>query len=323
MYIHNLISVIIPVYNVEKYLEKCLKSVQNQSYAHFEVILINDGSTDSSLKICEAFIKKDKRFSVLTKENGGLSSARNLGLKKIRGKYVTFVDSDDYLSEHYLKHFVSGIESEKSIVCSKFLLVDENGVFLSKRQRIQEKKLIFSKEEGIKEILLQNKMDHSAWGKLYPISFFENITFPDGKLFEDMGTTYKLLALANEVVFLDEYDYYYLQQPNSIMNSSFNLKKLDIIDMSKEMIKDIVNTCPQLVNYAKNRAFSAEAGIFLDVPNTKAFESSQKLLWKEVRENRYAPFLIKGARLKNKLGAILSFLGRRFFLKLGKQLVGK
>ena len=154
MYIHNLISVIIPVYNVEKYLEKCLKSVQNQSYAHFEVILINDGSTDSSLKICEAFIKKDKRFSVLTKENGGLSSARNLGLKKIRGKYVTFVDSDDYLSEHYLKHFVSGIESEKSIVCSKFLLVDENGVFLSKRQRIQEKKLIFSKEEGIKEILL-------------------------------------------------------------------------------------------------------------------------------------------------------------------------
>ena len=93
--------------------------------------------------------------------------------------------------------------------------------------------------------------------------------------------------------------------------------------MSKEMIKDIVNTCPQLVNYAKNRAFSAEAGIFLDVPNTKAFESAQKLLWKEVRENRYAPFLIKGARLKNKLGAILSFLGRRFFLKLGKQLVGK
>ena len=118
MYLKSLISIVIPVYNVEKYLEKCLQSVQNQTYNHFEVILVNDGSTDSSLSICEKFVNQDKRFSVFSKENGGMSSARNFGIKKAKGSFITFVDSDDYIVKDYLSHLVAGIKSETSIVLS-------------------------------------------------------------------------------------------------------------------------------------------------------------------------------------------------------------
>lgn len=321
MYLKSLISIVIPVYNVEKYLEKCLQSVKNQTYNHFEVILVNDGSTDSSLSICEKFVNQDKRFSVLSKENGGLSSARNFGIKKAKGSFITFVDSDDYIVKDYLSHLVAGIKSETSIVCSKFFLVDEKGNLLTKKEAPKKKSEVVSIEESIKIFLLQNGYDHSAWGKLYPVSFFETISFPEGKLYEDMGTTYKLLKLASEVVFLDAYDYAYLQRPYSIMNSSFNLKKLDIIEMVHEMENDILAQFPNLALYVKNRAFTSEVKIFLEIPKEKEFEQAQKQLWHDIKKNRKAPFMTKGARLKNKLGASLSFLGMGLFLRLGKQLV--
>lgn len=321
MYLKSLISIVIPVYNVEKYLEKCLQSVQNQTYNHFEVILVNDGSTDSSLSICEKFVNQDKRFSVLSKENGGLSSARNFGIKKAKGSFITFVDSDDYIVKDYLSHLVDGIKSETSIVCSKFFLVDEKGNLLTKKEAPEKKSEVVSIEGSIKIFLLQNGYDHSAWGKLYPVSFFETISFPEGKLYEDMGTTYKLLKLASEVVFLDAYDYAYSQRPNSIMNSSFNLKKLDIIEMVHEMENDILAQFPNLACQIKNRAFAAEMKIFLEIPKKKEFEQAQKKLWHEIKENRKAPFMTKGARLKNKLAASLAFLGKSLCLTIGKQLV--
>ena len=321
MYLKSLISIVIPVYNVEKYLEQCLQSVQSQTYKHFEVILVNDGSTDSSLSICKKFVNQDKRFSVLTKKNGGLSSARNFGIKKAKGSFITFVDSDDYIVKDYLFHLVAGIKSETSIVCSKFFLVDEKGNLLTKKEVNRKKQAVVSIEESIKIFLLQNGYDHSAWGKLYPCSFFETIFFPEGKLYEDMGTTYKLLKLASEVVFLEAYDYAYLQQPDSIMNSSFNLKKLDIIEMVHVMSDDILAQFPNLALYVKNRAFASEVKIFLEIPKEKEFEQAQKQLWHDIKKNRKAPFMTKGARLKNKLGASLSFLGMGLFLRLGKQLV--
>ncbi|MDN6244681.1 MAG: glycosyltransferase family 2 protein, partial [Tetragenococcus koreensis] len=314
MYLKSLISIVIPVYNVEKYLENCLQSIQNQTYNHFEVILVNDGSTDSSLSICEKFVNQDKRFSVLSKENGGLSSARNFGIKKAKGSFITFVDSDDYIVKDYLSHLVAGIKSETSIVCSKFFPVDEKGNLLTKKEAPKKKSEVVSSEESIKIFLLQNGYDHSAWGKLYPVSFFETISFPVGKLYEDMGTTYKLLKLASEVVFLDAYDYAYLQRPNSIMNSSFNLKKLDIIEMVHEMENDILAQFPNLACQIKNRAFAAEVEIFLEIPKKKEFEQAQKKLWHEIKENRKAPFMTKDASLKNKLAASLAFLGKSLFL---------
>ena len=126
-------------------------------------------------------------------------------------------------------------------------------------------------------------------------SNFETISFPEGKLYEDMGTTYKLLKLASEVVFLDAYDYAYLQRPYSIMNSSFNLKKLDIIEMVHEMENDILAQFPNLACQVKNRAFAAEMKIFLEIPKKKEFEQAQKKLWHEIKENRKAPFMTKGA----------------------------
>ena len=195
---------------------------------------------------------------------------------------------------------------------------------MTKKEAPKKKSEVVSIEESIKILLLQqNGYDLAVWGKLYPVSFFETISFPEGKLYEDMGTTYKLLKLASEVVFLDAYDYAYVQRPNSIMNSSFNLKKLDIIEMVHEMENDILAQFPNLALYVKNRAFAAEVKIFLEIPKEKEFEQAQKQLWHDIKKNRKAPFMTKGARLKNRLGASLSFLGKSLFLTIGKQLVDR
>ena len=318
------VSVIVPVYKVEKFLNRCVSSIVSQSYRNLEIILVDDGSPDSCPDLCNQWSAKDKRIRVIHQTNRGLSAARNAGLDVATGHYIAFVDSDDYIVKDYLSHLVAGIKSETSIVCSKFFLVDEKGSLLTKKEAPKKKSEVVSIEESIKILLLQqNGYDLAVWGKLYPVSFFETISFPEGKLYEDMGTTYKLLKLASEVVFLDAYDYAYVQRPNSIMNSSFNLKKLDIIEMVHEMENDILAQFPNLALYVKNRAFAAEVKIFLEIPKEKEFEQAQKQLWHDIKKNRKAPFMTKGARLKNRLGASLSFLGKSLFLTIGKQLVDR
>ncbi len=209
------ISVIIPVYNVEKYLEKCLESVINQTYKNLEIIVVNDGSKDTSGDICDIFAKKDDRIKVIHKINGGLSDARNAGMKIATGDYIGFVDSDDYIAEDMFSTLYELAEKhncEISIV-SFYEMMDNRLLSVQRSGELD----VMDKETAIKELLIDTKIQSYAWNKLFKRELFLDIDFPVGKNFEDIATTLLLFEKANKIVRLEEPKYYYLRRNDSIV----------------------------------------------------------------------------------------------------------
>lgn len=234
--VKDLVSVVVPIYNVEKYLKKCVETIINQTYKNIEIILVNDGSTDNCLCICNEFRNKDKRINVIDKKNGGLSDARNVGLKNAHGKYICFIDSDDYIAETYIETLYGLIvKNNAQIAMCNYENVDENGRKISKHKA---KEQIISGKYAI-EIL--NDIVYCspyivAWNKLYDINLFKNITFPVGKIHEDVFTIYKLFYLSKTVAVTSQSLYFYREVPTSIMHKKFNKKRLDVIEGLEERI---------------------------------------------------------------------------------------
>lgn len=233
----DLVSVVVPIYNVEKYLRKCIETIVNQTYNNIEIILVNDGSTDNCLQICNDFKQKDKRIKVINKENGGLSDARNTGLKNAHGKYICFIDSDDYVHENYVEELYGTIiENNAQIAVCNFEKVDEKNKFISKRniadQIISGKKVIerFNDKDFKPAAIV-------AWNKMYDINLFKNIIYPVGKIHEDEFTTYKLFYISKKVAITSKALYYYRVVPTSIINRKFNIKRLDLLDALDERVE--------------------------------------------------------------------------------------
>lgn len=235
---NDFVTVVIPVYNVENYISKCLDSIISQTYKNLEIIVVNDGTKDGSLKICEEFAKKDARIRVITQENGGLSAARNTGIKNATGKYICFVDSDDYVDKDYVYQMLKAINKEDADICScDFWYVDENGNKWERKQKVGK---VYSSSEAIVDVLLNTQdTEVMAWNKLYKLSLFKdnNIFFPKGKLHEDNFTTYKLYYYSKKVVLISDRLYYYLQRNNSIMGKKFNEKRLHAVESIYDKIE--------------------------------------------------------------------------------------
>jgi len=210
-------SIVIPVYNVEKYIDKCLESVLNQTYDNFEVIVVNDGSPDNSGKIIDKHAKKDKRIKSFIKENGGLSDARNYGLKHCTGDYLLFIDSDDYIERDLLKELEKIINKKKyDVIKFKLNLVTEEGSLIRKEEGLNE-----SKEINLSEILNQ-EYSEPAWSYCYNMKFFkkEKFMYAKGKIHEDFGLTPLILYKAKNIYYLDYYGYNYVQRKGSIVNGA-------------------------------------------------------------------------------------------------------
>ena len=224
------ISIIVPVYNVEKYLKRCINSILNQTFKNFELILVNDGSTDNSLNICKNYKEKDGRIQLISQTNKGLSAARNTGLKYAKGKYVCFVDSDDFIEKEYLSLLLSNIEKYNSdIAMCEYYLTNEEGRKYS-ISRLNEPKDIhvlsgektfsyFYKEDYVPNVV--------AWNKIYLRSLFDNIKYDEGHYFEDELIAPFLFYKARRVSFLRVPLYNYVQRPGSIMNTPLTLKKVE------------------------------------------------------------------------------------------------
>ncbi|HEL2051683.1 TPA: glycosyltransferase family 2 protein [Streptococcus suis] len=223
----DLISVIVPIYNVEKYLAKCLDSILGQTYKNIEVILVNDGSSDNSEAICLAYASKDNRIVYYKKENGGLSDARNFGLDKMRGKYVTFVDSDDYLAPQFLEDLYHAIKKhDAQVAMCPFHIVFEGNDNVITKSFLMLKNVVTGKEV-LKEVLgKEGYVSVVAWCKLYASSCFENLRFDKGKYFEDEYINFKLFYPLTKVAIVEDALYYYVQRQNSIMNSALSRKKM-------------------------------------------------------------------------------------------------
>lgn len=231
---NELISIIVPVYNVEPYLKNCIQSIRNQTYPMLEILLVDDGSTDQSGRICDEYKKMDERIKVIHKKNGGLSDARNAGLAIASGEYIGFVDSDDAIHpEMYERLYLAVKNKGADIALCDFKRVRENGAFLKKKvaakgnrsvtvlKREQAQELYFDKDKRIALTV--------AWNKLYKRDLFEGIQFPKGKIHEDEFTTYQLLYRAKDIVHIKEELYYYLIRESSI-TGQFNMKRFDLLE---------------------------------------------------------------------------------------------
>lgn len=228
-----MVSVIVPIYNVEEYLEECLESIRNQTYTNIEVILVNDGSTDGSIEICERFCQQDNRFKLLTQENQGLSSARNRGVKESIGEYIMFVDSDDVVKENIVEVLFFYMNSDVDIV--------ECQITRCKDELVENKptSIMFKGEstEAILKSIEFKEVKFCAFTKLYRRELVEKVPFLEGYIYEDVYTGMNYLKYIRKMVAVDLKGYYYRVRPNSIMTKSFNEKNLDIFTIGKKLIE--------------------------------------------------------------------------------------
>lgn len=228
------ISVIVPIYNAEEYLSKCISSILVQSLTDFELILVDDGSNDSSGSICNQYKEKDSRIRVIQQKNAGLSAARNVGIEVSEGKFIAFIDSDDFIHPLMLEIlYYNMIETGADIsVCDYHLVYEGKNVPLG----FNDNKIItYSNIEAVKKIAKNSEtMMIVAWCKLYRRSLFCDIRYPVGKYHEDEFVTYKLLYKSNKVVVSGAKLYYYLQRSSSITGSTYSAKRLEKLEALKE-----------------------------------------------------------------------------------------
>lgn len=228
----HLISVIVPIYNVEKYLSRCIDSILAQTYQNFELILVNDGSTDNSGQICDAYLKKDERIEVLHKANGGLSDARNAGIEKARGAYFLFVDSDDYIAADMLERLYGGLIRENAdLAMCGFQAVDESGASVVDMSSAGLKSGSYNKDDIFEESGRADGWNYIvAWNKLYKKKLFDTVRFEKGKLHEDEFIFHLILDQCKKIVVLEEKLYYYLQRAQSITTNSYSVRRLDAVE---------------------------------------------------------------------------------------------
>ena len=240
-----MISVIVPVYNVETYLEECLDSIQNQTYTDFEVLLVNDGSTDKSKEICGKYCKQDNRFQLLNQENQGLSAARNKGVEISTGEYIVFVDSDDVIKTNYLEKLMHYMREDVDIVESQFTVSNEE--FLAKS--FKEPSILFegNSQEAVK-IFPKHVLNVNAVTKLYRRSIVEAVPYIDGVIFEDVYCGIGMLKYIRKIIKIDYKGYYYRQHQASIMHRTFTPKNLDIFTVSDQLI-DLYSDREELLPY--------------------------------------------------------------------------
>lgn len=235
------VSVVVPIYNVAEYLPKCIDSILAQTFTDFEMILVNDGSKDDSPAICEEYAKRDERIRVVHKPNGGLSDARNEGMKYASGKYISFIDSDDFIEPEMLECCVNALHKADAdiVIFDYYQYYQATGLKEVISNRFEEGK-VYSLNDTPQ---LLTGIANAAWNKVYRRSLFADhgIIYPWGCLYEDLGTTYRLLARADKVMFVNRPLYDYLKDRPGNITGEFNMRAYHVLDMVKITLDDYKN----------------------------------------------------------------------------------
>ncbi len=250
--VNPLISVIIPVYKTEAYLEKCVRSVMMQSYRNLEIILVDDGSPDNCPAICDRIAKEDERIIVIHKENGGLSDARNRGLDICGGDYLYFVDSDDFIRKDAIELLLNAAISKNiDLVCGDYCSVNEEGECIAHGLRYPNCEL--TQEEAIEYFITK---DWGAWGKLYRRSAHNEVRFPIGKIHEDEAVMFQILSHCKKIALVSDELYCYLQRSDSITSQAYSKKKMDWFYGWWENTRFIEQNYPQFLSQCLSKTWS-------------------------------------------------------------------
>ncbi len=307
---NELISVVIPVYNVENYLRRCIKSVLRQSYDKIEIILVDDGSTDNSGKICDEFEKIDSRIKVYHKTNGGLSDARNYGLKYVEGSWITFIDSDDYIDKKYIEKLYSIAVNNNAEIS----ICDPVHVFGESQAEFEDSKMvrIYDRIEAIKTMWYQTSFLPSAWAKLYHKSVFGNICFTEGVIFEDIDIMHEVLYKANRIAYTKGKYYAYIHRENSITTKKFAKRDLYILEVCNKIRKFAKKYNKDLINASKAYSVVGNMRVFINAPQTdeeylEAIDGAEKY----IKRNGLSVLKDKEVRKKTKAGILLFFINKR------------
>ncbi len=243
----DLISVIVPVYKVEAYLDQCVSSIVNQTYRNLEIILVDDGSPDNCPAMCDAWAQKDSRIKVIHKENGGAGAARNHGLDTARGTYIAFADSDDYLEPEMYSHLYSLMRDEVDIVECDYLKVRTEYVeFSQKNAQIRE----FSVGEALQEHIRNRVFCQIIWNKLYRREVVGDVRFPVGKQIDDEFFTYQVLGNAEKLIHSQRVCYAYRQQPESVMHKLSPMNRLQAVEAKSQRHSYLLKKFPELVPFS-------------------------------------------------------------------------
>lgn len=245
------ISVIVPVYNVEAYLEKCVESILKQTYTNLEILLVNDGSTDTSGELCDQLAQRDQRIRVIHKENGGLSDARNRGIEEASSDLIGFIDSDDYIDEDmYETLYRQMLEFNADLsMCGHYDVYHQ----IPEKQVAAIQTWELTPQEAIKMVMEAKILSVTAVNKLYKKELFENLRFEIGKIAEDAFIMIALIHHCRKVVATNEKKYYYVHRENSITTQKFSLKFLNVIEAYEQNANIIRENYPELADVATMR----------------------------------------------------------------------
>ena len=316
----NLVSIVVPVYNVESYIDKCIESLVNQSLKHIEIILVDDGSTDKSGHICDKYALSDNRIRVIHKINGGLSDARNEGIKVAKGKYISFVDSDDWISINMIESLYNLAESNDAdiVQCDYIETYNEK-----ETNETVDSNISTQCYNGIQMLEYMHTDKYGkcivVWNKLYKKELFEEILFPKGKIHDDEFTTYKLFNIAKRIVDTDSIMYYYRQREGSIINSEFNIGRLDKIEALQERnIYFEVNNLYELSRKTESNICGQLKGGYIGVRGSDI--KNKEILLKNLKKemiNNYSKFIRnKHISLKGKITLTVCILNGELYYKL-------
>lgn len=222
----DLISIIVPIYKVEVYLDKCVRSIAAQTYENLEIILVDDGSPDKCPALCDAWAEKDRRVRVIHKENGGLSDARNAGLAIATGEYISFIDSDDYIAPEFIAQLLAALQRTGADIAEcATAYVDETGCILQHRNTTPVSEM--DKMEALRRLVLEDGIYQTVWNKLYRRGVMEGILFEKGKHHEDDFWTYQVFDRIQKLAVVEGALYFYLQRSGSIIGAGYTPKRLD------------------------------------------------------------------------------------------------
>lgn len=317
---NQLISIIVPIYNVEKYLKQCIESIISQTYRNIEIILVDDGSPDNCGKICDEYSQKDKRIIVLHKENGGLSDARNKGIDIAKGDYLTFVDSDDFVNIDYIEKLYNSIKfnNTKLAQCG-ISKVDENNEIIEKLN--YEKNQIKTSHEILNELYGKRLIENVVvWNKMYAKELFENIRFPVGKIHEDEFTTYKIFYSVDKISLLSDCLYNYRQTNESIIGKKFNKKRLNLLEALEERM-DFFKNRNEIDLYEKTLKFYIEQLRLYYIKVKKYVENSKEIQQDIKRKYKieYKKFVkIKSKKTKEILKAKIFYINSNLYYYIKK-----
>ena len=311
----KLISVIVPIYNVEKYLTKCIESIINQTYENLEIILVDDGSPDNCPIICDEYAKRDSRVKVIHKKNGGLSDARNAGLDIATGEYIMFIDSDDFVEIDMMESMMNNmIDNNVDLVVCNIKYIYDN----SEKVKYNQKDKVLDKYEAMQEYIKDGIVQAVAWNKLYKINLINGMRYKVGKINEDEFFTYKIVDRINKIYYNSKPFYNYVQRNTSIMGL-YSIKRLDAVEASYERLNFIKERYPELYveekkNFINLCIFNYE--MILKNINIDYDKNGRNILKDYIKKIRFKNKELSTYCLKDKIKIIMSKISLNYCCRI-------